>query len=323
VSLPDARRQYNLNIPPASALCLCNAAIKSNTDTPSVMMPHSQGSGEYPKRLDSSSCPPELYPLFKRWVDMVPYIKGLQRDHKTDFERIMCNKSPITVTPCPPPYFTSQDHSNSVSFYMLADDLRGVASDIVHCLYRQPEYSHAPATPNMGPNTTSPAWLAPSLAPSPTSYTAPPAPPSFSYPERPYQSLKAQWNPIHAQAQHASQPNILSPLSSIQSSPTYMAAPSPMTSQNPMNTPVGFVGGSSLGGPVATTTPNLYFPTSEQYSNLAPPAIHSQFIYNTTPMPASSYLPASNTTEVIGSRMVRRFDLVLPYFSYLSHDSQP
>jgi hypothetical protein len=346
-------------------------------------MPYIEGSGGYPKRLHSSNCPPGLSSLFERWARMVPFIQLLPRDQKTDLQRIICNKSPSTAPPRPPPYLVSQNHSNFASFYMLADDLRGVASDIVHCLRRQPEYSYAPATPNMGPITMSPAWLAPSLAPSPTSYTAPPASPRFNYreslyqppeaqrspahdqhtnppnihlpstsfhstmsPIRPapsptsynatlppigfrypenYQPPEAQRSPIRDQAQYAYRPNILTSPSSIQSSPTYMPSPSPMTSPNPMNMPVDFVGGFNPGGLVATTGPNPHFPAPQHFTDNPappPPPIQNQFVYNTTPMPASSYLPASNPTEVIGSRMVRRFDLVLPYFSYLSHNSQ-
>ncbi|KAG8732783.1 hypothetical protein FRC10_000610 [Ceratobasidium sp. 414] len=119
-------------------LCLYHAALRSETDLPSVQLPHFPGGG-IPKRLQASTCPFRLLDLFSHWAGTVPHIRDLSRPYQIDLERIICNQPPFTVPPSPNPGVPPIDH--------IANHLRSIASGISRYRLESSQYTSINSTP--------------------------------------------------------------------------------------------------------------------------------------------------------------------------------
>ncbi|KAG8724264.1 hypothetical protein FRC09_020552 [Ceratobasidium sp. 395] len=84
-------------------------AANSETTHPSIALPSAENNN---RRLDTSTCPPELRPYFDRWAGLAPRIHALPRDHAHDLALLICRKSPITLpreVPDPFPLFPTPE----------------------------------------------------------------------------------------------------------------------------------------------------------------------------------------------------------------------
>ncbi|KIM29651.1 hypothetical protein M408DRAFT_22540 [Serendipita vermifera MAFF 305830] len=114
------------------ALCFYFAALRSNTDPPSVPYPTSATGTAEPVVLSSETCPPIFQSFFRLWAQTVPPIQALTSDAQHDLARIICDKPPLVA----------RDDSSSAQLMRIAADLRAVAIEITQRRTFQERYQH-------------------------------------------------------------------------------------------------------------------------------------------------------------------------------------
>ncbi|KAG9089081.1 hypothetical protein FRC06_001722, partial [Ceratobasidium sp. 370] len=142
-----------------SALCLYNAAVRSDTGLPSVLLPHFAHFGGIPKRLQYNTCPDPFVGLFQRWAEIVPRIQGLSEQQRADLENVICNGPPVPLLPeiySPAPHLSYTYHP----VHRIAKVLRVLAQDISNCRnFRARHDGHF--MPNINTSFTNQSWTPP------------------------------------------------------------------------------------------------------------------------------------------------------------------
>jgi hypothetical protein len=80
-------------------LCLYLAALRSNTNPPSVPLPHS--ANDEPVVLGANTCPPAFANFFALWASSVGPIKKLTTDQRHDLARAICDQPLQSSNPHP------------------------------------------------------------------------------------------------------------------------------------------------------------------------------------------------------------------------------
>ncbi|TFK16943.1 hypothetical protein FA15DRAFT_676443 [Coprinopsis marcescibilis] len=90
--LSSAEKEFVITGP---ALCLYFAALRSNTDPPSVALPLGNTSRKRKLNLSYHNCPPAFITFMKAWAKTVPPIQRLRPEYQHDLARAICGLEPL------------------------------------------------------------------------------------------------------------------------------------------------------------------------------------------------------------------------------------
>ncbi|KAG8706611.1 hypothetical protein FRC09_002324 [Ceratobasidium sp. 395] len=254
-------------------LCLLYAAKRSDTGPPSVQLPHF--SGEIPKRLHRSTCPPRFFDLFQRWGETVGQIRDLSRPQQVELERAICNQPPFTAPPTSYPY---APYSNISSVHDIANQLHSTATKILR--YR--------SEASQGTSTSAPPILTASIWPEPnvmTPSTLPqnsylgsaafPPSPAPSLPPSPWRSLRPSPQPSPRSSPRHGPVLTLPEQLSVPGSSVSFRSPSPSIGWGPAASPGpssaqgdfvgGFVHRRRATDPPSPTSSHISFPSPTHF----------------------------------------------------------
>jgi hypothetical protein len=116
------------------ALCLYNAALESDPDSPSMVL---HWSDSRQMRLDASTCPDGCFPFLSRWLSVVPRIKRLPSQYTFDLECIICGRLPASLPshiPDPFPFSPTAEEEVLATIHAISAELRTIAFGI--CYHR-------------------------------------------------------------------------------------------------------------------------------------------------------------------------------------------
>ncbi|QRV89371.1 Serine/threonine-protein kinase [Ceratobasidium sp. AG-Ba] len=120
-------------------LCLCHAALESNTIPPSIELPSFMKNDLNQLQYLSPSTSPQtpwFIDFFNRWTTLVPRIKLLAQEDFNYLERVICDpyeSSPSISQSALSPSLFPRDPSTLKEMHEIATSMKSIASDILNC----------------------------------------------------------------------------------------------------------------------------------------------------------------------------------------------